>query len=221
MTGRRVLVRFDERPGQEHPIHRIVVELHRSLEILDALIDIARTIGPGGGVDVLAAYLKGNKDITGVEINPLIVRNVKEDFDDYAGGLYNKPEVTIAVDEGRSYIRNSDKRYEVIQATLIDTWASTAAGAYTLTENNLYTLEAFKDYFEHLSDDGILSFTRWGTDESIRVASLAVESLKAQGANDPSRHIAVVRGKSNPNDITHFMITILVKKTPFSSLKGT
>ena len=43
----------------------------------------------------------------------------------------------------------------MIQASLVDTWAATAAGAYTLTENSLYTTEAFGEYIDHLSDDGV------------------------------------------------------------------
>ena len=30
-----------------------------------------------------------------------------------------------------------------------------------LTENNLYTVEAFKDYVTHLTPDGVLTMTRW------------------------------------------------------------
>ena len=59
------------------------------------------------------------------------------------------------MDDGRSFVRGSRDRYDIIQASLVDTWAATAAGAYTLTENTLYTVEAFNDYIDHLTDDGV------------------------------------------------------------------
>ena len=82
----------------------------------------------------------------------------------------------------------------MIQATLVDTWASTAAGAFALSENNLYTTEAFRDYLSHLTDDGLLTFTRWGFDpprESLRLVSLAIAALGDLGEHDPARHVLV------------------------------
>ena len=90
----------------------------------------------------------------------------------------------IFVEDGRSFVRRSDEKYQVIQATLVDTWASTAAGAFALSENNLYTTDAFADYLTHLTDDGVLAFTRWGFDpprESLRLISLAIEALERAG----------------------------------------
>ena len=78
----------------------------------------------------------------------------------------------VVVDDGRSFIRRSDERYDVIQASLVDTWAATAAGAYTLTENTLYTKEAFEDYYDHLTERGVLTITRWVFD-GLRLVSLA------------------------------------------------
>ena len=78
--------------------------------------------------------------------------------------LYLRPDVHIHVEDGRSFVRRSPEKYQVIQATLVDTWASTAAGAFALSENNLYTTDAFRDYLSHLTDDGLLTFTRWGFD---------------------------------------------------------
>jgi predicted membrane-bound spermidine synthase len=120
-------------------------------------------IGPGGGNDVMAARVFGARQITAVEINPIIANDVmsSEPFKSYSGGIYQQPDVRLVVDEGRSFIRSSSDRYDVLQATMVDTWAATAAGAFSLTENNLYTVEAFKDYVQHLTDDGVLTMTRW------------------------------------------------------------
>ena len=77
-------------------------------------------------------------------------------------------------------MRRTPDRYDVIQASLVDTWAATAAGAYTLTENTLYTVEAFNDYIDHLTDDGVLTMTRWVFD-GLRLVSLAQEACAARG----------------------------------------
>ena len=90
----------------------------------------------------------------------------------------------IYVEDGRSFVRRSTDKYQVMQATLVDTWASTAAGAFALSENNLYTTDAFRDYLSHLTDDGVVAFTRWGFDpprESLRLVSLAMRSARPVG----------------------------------------
>ena len=113
----------------------------------------ALVIGPGGGRDLLSALVFGARHVDGVEINPIIARDVMLDrFRDYSGGVYAHPRVAIHVDDGRSFVRRSTTKYDVIQASLVDTWAATAAGAYTLTENSLYTSEAFGEYLDHLTD---------------------------------------------------------------------
>ncbi len=154
-------------------------------------------IGPGGGWDVSRALASGSHDVTGVEINPIIANTImRKKFPQLSNNLYLRPDVHINVEDGRSFVRRSDQKYQVIQATLVDTWASTAAGAFALSENNLYTTDAFHDYFSHLTDDGILAFTRWGFDpprESLRLLSLASVALKGMGETDVARHVMVGR----------------------------
>jgi hypothetical protein len=167
----------------------------------------ALVIGPGGGRDLLSALVFGARKVDGVEINPIIARDVMLDrFREYSGGVYADPKVAIHVDDGRSFVRRSGAEYDVIQASLVDTWAATAAGAYTLTENSLYTTEAFGEYIDHLSDDGYLTITRWVFD-GLRLVSLAQEASAARGL-DASRHLAIVRFDR--------VATFLLKKTPFS-----
>ncbi len=108
----------------------------------------------------------------------------------FSRGLYLRPDVHINIEDGRSFARRSTEKYQVIQATLVDTWASTAAGAFALSENNLYTTDAFRDYLSHLTDDGLLTFTRWGFDpprESLRLVSLAIAGARINSANTMRR----------------------------------
>src|SRR4029077_15413272 len=117
-------------------------------------------------------------------------------FPDLSRRLYFRPEVHVTIEDGRSFVRRSQEKYQVLQATLGDTWASTAAGAFALSENNLYTTDAFRDYLSHLTDDGLMVFTRWGFDpprESLRLVSLAIAALGDLGEHDPARHILAGR----------------------------
>ncbi len=176
-------------------------------------------IGPGGGWDVARALASGSHDITGVEINPIIARTIMQQrYPEMSRNLYLRPDVRILVEDGRSFARRSAEKYQVIQATLVDTWASTAAGAFALSENNLYTTDAFRDYLTHLTDDGILAFTRWGFDpprESLRLVSLAIEALGRLGEREPWRHIIV--GRAGTVEGWGASDTVLISRKPFSS----
>src|SRR5262249_35649501 len=176
-------------------------------------------IGPGGGWDVARALAAGSHDITGVEINPIIATTImRERFPQWSRDLYLRPNVHIFVEDGRAFVRRSSEKYRVLQATLVDTWASTAAGAFALSETNLYTTEAFHDYLTHLTDDGILAFTRWGFNpprESLRLISLAIVALRDMGETDPARHIIV--GREFSADLAGWGArdTVLIARHPF------
>src|SRR3954452_4462652 len=168
----------------------------------------ALVIGPGGGRDLASALIFGASRVDGVEINPIIADEVMRDrFRAFSGGIYTNPRVRIAVDDGRSFVRRTPERYDVIQASLVDTWAATAAGAYTLTENSLYTVDAFEDYLDHLTDDGVLTITRWVAD-GLRLVSLAQEACARRGWPAADR-LAIVRQDR--------VATFLLKKTPFTA----
>jgi hypothetical protein len=185
---------------------------------VSALVHVVRrggralVIGPGGGVDVLAALRAGHREVVLAEINPIILNDVMLGrYRAYSGDLYGQPQVRPFVAEGRSFVRRSRERYDVIQATLVDTWAATAAGAFALTENHLYTVEAFADYLEHLTPHGIATMSRWvgvrGM-EFLRLCSLARAALERSGVREPHRHVFAA---SNDR-----LGSLLVKRTPFS-----
>jgi hypothetical protein len=129
-------------------------------------------IGPGGGRDLWTALVHGARRVEGVEVNPIIARDVMQGrFREYSGNIYNAPGVSVETDDGRSFVSRSTARYDMIQASLVDTWAATTAGAFAMTENNLYTVEAFESYFRHLQPDGVVTITRWYQD-GLRLLSL-------------------------------------------------
>ncbi len=182
-------------------------------------------IGPGGGWDVSRSLASGSHDVTAVEINPIIGTEImRKRFPQYSNGLYLRPDVHLNIEDGRSFVRRSSEKYQVIQATLVDTWASTAAGAFALSENNLYTVQAFRDYLSHLTDDGLLTFTRWGFEpprESLRLVSLAIEALGQLGEHDAARHVLAGRTGTRA-DLTGWgaQDTVIISRKPLSDAEA-
>ncbi len=176
-------------------------------------------IGPGGGRDVLAALASGAPHVTAVEVNPAIVAAMRGPFGDFSGHLYDRPDVTIVVDDARGYIDRSPEHYDVIQASLIDTWAAGGSGAFALSENSLYTVEAFRTYYDHLTDRGMLAISRWYLTErpaeTMRLVSTGMAGWARAGVADPRQHVAVV---ARPNALgqSEGLATALFKRTPFT-----
>ncbi|MGA7319298.1 MAG: hypothetical protein WBW98_02235, partial [Candidatus Sulfotelmatobacter sp.] len=175
-------------------------------------------IGPGGGVDVLRALASGSPSVTGIEINPIIANTIMRGrYATYSKHLYQRPEVHIHVTDGRSYLRSTQQQFDVVQMTLVDTWASTAAGAFALSENNLYTVEAFREYFEHLRPDGMIAITRWEFHEpreALRVVAVAMDALHRLGVANPARHFIVASEGALDED--GIPVVVLAKKTGFT-----
>ncbi len=179
-------------------------------------------IGPGGGWDVARALASGSRDITGAEINPIIATTImRQKFPELSRNLYFHPGVKIVVADGRSYVRQSSDQYQVLQATLVDTWASTAAGAFALSESSLYTTDAMRDYLARLTPDGLLSFTRWGFEpprESLRLIALAIAALRDLGESAPATHVIVGR-EGTRGDLAGWGArdTVLISRQPFTA----
>jgi len=170
-------------------------------------------IGSGGGVDVLAALLFAQKRITAVDVNPVIVRLVRQVYADYIGRIFEDPHVTLQVAEGRNFVAGSSEHYDVIQITAIDTWAAAASGAYMFNENSLYTIEAVRDYITHLKPDGVLSVTRYYYwDEALRLTNMFIEHLVQNGLGDVGRRLIIVSQTREQ----YRRATVLVKNGVFS-----
>jgi hypothetical protein len=177
-------------------------------------INHSAIIGVGGGRDVLSALAFGVDRITGIEINPAIFEALNEKFYDYTGRLTSYPSVRMANAEARSYINSTGNVFDLVQISLIDTWAATAAGGLTLSENKLYTREAWMEFLGRLDDDGMLAVSRWYVPgahhgELYRMLALAVEALRSFKPDADIRNHLVV---ANSNHI----VTLVVSKSPFT-----
>jgi SAM-dependent methyltransferase len=147
--------------------------------------DVA-VVGVGGGRDILSGLFFGAKNIRGIEINPAIFEALTDRFADYSGHLDRQPGVSLVNAEARSYINHSSDQYDLVQISLIDTWAATAAGGLTLTENRLYTVEAWGDFYRALKPGGLLSVSRWyepngHRGEFYRLVAIAASALQRKG----------------------------------------
>jgi len=171
----------------------------------------AAIIGVGGGRDVINCALNGFHRIVGIEVNSVIVDFDTRRFASFSG--FSKiPNFELHTDEGRSYLTRSDEKFDIIQASLVDTWAATSAGALTLTENSLYTVEAWQVFDRHLKPGGLITFSRWylgpARTQTYRLFSLACAMLYSEGVTHPSRNIALVASDE--------VATILVSNQPLS-----
>jgi len=171
----------------------------------------AAIIGVGGGRDIQSALSFGQERVYGIEVNPVFIDLLQNEFRDFAN-IADRPEVTLVVDDARTHLARSRDSFAVVQMSMIDTWASTGAGAYSMSENGLYTVEAWTIFLDRLADGGIFTVSRWHSPESLgetgRVISLAVATLLNRGAARPADHIALVT--------TENLSTLLVGQRAFT-----
>ncbi|HEU4537379.1 MAG TPA: hypothetical protein VFS00_24835, partial [Polyangiaceae bacterium] len=112
-------------------------------------------LGVGAGFDVLMAKHFGKAPVVGVEVNPLVADIVNGEFGAYSGRPYHLPDVTVHIENARTFVKRDAGKYDVVTVTWVDSGAATGAGAFALTENYLYTVDAFRDYLARLKDDGV------------------------------------------------------------------
>ncbi len=163
----------------------------------------ALILGSRGGMDVLSALALDARQVTAVEVNILLI--------EAAADIYNLPDVELAVSSGRSFLRSTNNRYDVIQLSLTNSYHPVNSGAYSLGEDYRYTLESFSDMLDCMEPNGLLVITRWLQEqpsEWLRTFTLAVSTLEARG-EDPQKQIVALRGYNTG--------TLLVKNGPFNS----
>ncbi|HYD18318.1 MAG TPA: hypothetical protein VEF76_07560 [Patescibacteria group bacterium] len=171
-------------------------------------------IGAGGGRDLLSALYFKAKRVVAMDINNVQVKLLKElpQFRDYTN-LWNQPGVEIVNSEARSWLTQNDEKFDAIQMSMIDTWVSSAAGAYSLTENSLYTVDAFKVFLRRLNGKGVLTVSRWhkpggACNDLCRLSTIAATALMELGQSDPYKHVFIAH--------TGQIITFVVARDPFT-----
>ena len=202
-----VLTRFDGDPDKlEYLDYQSSALPYHLLDRPEVLV-----LGAGSGVDVLQALYHQSRHIDAVELNPQVIKLVNEVYADFTGALYEQPGITVHNREARGFVSAGKKRYDLIQLALVDSFGASSAGLYALSENYLYTLEAFARYFEHLEPGGILSVTRWiklPPRDSLKVFATLIEVLEQAGISNPGRYMAMIRSWNTS--------TLLVKNEAFT-----
>jgi len=180
-------------------------------------------LGVGGGIDVFNAFKNGASSITAVELQPIAVNLLKGRFSQWVGNIFNNyPHINLIANEGRNFINRDKEKYDHIQITSTDSFAALNTGAYVLAESYLYTVDAISNYFEHLTEDGLLCIIvgdmvigggKGYQPLNSRLMLQYLEVLKAHGIESPQNHIAMVAKKDETGLI---MSCPLLKKTPFT-----
>ncbi len=207
------LPRYPADPGQETA--RLGELGAFPFRVVDA--ERALVIGSGGGVGVLYALLSGLEDITAVEVSQGVIDAVRANGE-YTGYLYDRPEVTVAAAEGRSFLARDTSRYDVIDMSLVVSLA-TARSGYALAENHLFTRESFASVLAHLTEDGVAAVRLYDDPTLTRAFLTAATAIRDSGVSDAEamRHLAVV---FNPDEAdragTAFYPMLLVHKRPLT-----
>jgi hypothetical protein len=174
--------------------------------------DRVLVIGPGGGLDVWFGLQSGAREIVAVEVNAASVHFVRQ-FADYNGGLYDQPAVRVQVDEGRSVLRRENRDYDLIVLSQVITSTAERSG-YVLSENTIYTVEAFGDYLDHLRPDGQIALKLYDEPTLTRALATAVAAFNARGLSDAEalEHIEIyVDPRVDPA-----IPLLIMRVTPFS-----
>ena len=174
-------------PPRDAAITAMALQIRRNADVA--------IVGAGGGIDVANARAFGARSIYAIELNPATYRYAKDVYARYNGSLMRDRRVTLVNGEGRSTLRSLDRQFDVIQVIAIDTFAALSSGAYVLSENYLYTVDAFEDMFDRLAPGGVLAFYRWlfvPPRETLRLSSLACAAWRRRGVTDCDRRIMIV-----------------------------
>jgi SAM-dependent methyltransferase len=167
-------------------------------------------LGAGGGANVLLALRHGAQHVDAVEVDPNVVDLLRNDFHKFSGGLYERADVHVHVAEGRAFLESANEEWDIIDISLVDSFAAAAVGLGAVNESYLYTQEALATYLQHLLPQGVLSVTRWirtPPRDEIKLFATAVAALEGMGLN-PADRLVLLRSWATA--------TLLVKREPFS-----
>lgn len=177
-------------------------------------IESFAVIGAGGGRDILSAIYFRAKRVVALDINNVQIRLLKEldEFRNYTN-LWSRPGVEIVNSEARSWFTHNKETFDGIQMSMIDTWVSSAAGAFALTENSLYTVDAWNTFLSRLNKNGVFTVSRWhkidnACNDLCRLATITVQSLLERGAKEPEKHVFIAHA--------NLIATLVVGRDPLT-----
>lgn len=166
-------------------------------------------IGSAGGQELKAALTFDPVEVDAIELVGTVVALGKTQYADYIGNIMNDPRANVIRGEGRSFLRQSGKTYDIIQMFSNHTSSSIAAGSGAMQANYLQTVEAYKEYFTHLSDNGILHINHHVYPKMVATAAKAWKEL---GRTDFRKHVFV----SDLHGVQNDLPTMMIKMSPWT-----
>jgi len=167
-------------------------------------------IGSGGGHDVVLARRFGARHIDAVEFNPGVLAAVAA-ARAFTGDVYGQPGVKLHHAEGRLFARTAPSAsYDLVILALAQSLAGNLQ-EYALSENYLYTREAFEAYLRVLRPGGTLALL---TSDGIvqRKLMLSAMTVLDMAGKPGERCVAALESAS---EVPYNRI-VLVRKEPFS-----
>ncbi len=181
---------------------RYVYTSHWLKEGTDAKVLV---IGAAGGQETKGALTFGASSVDAVEMVGTVIRLGKEK---YAIEPYTNPKVNAVGGEGRSFLRSSDKKYDIIQMMSNHTSTSVASGSGAVSPNYLQTTDAYKEYFSHLTENGVLHVNHHVYPKMVLTAARAWAEM---GLENFEQHVLLYYAPRWFN-----LPTLLVKKSPWT-----
>ncbi|HXY52640.1 MAG TPA: hypothetical protein VEI01_24560 [Terriglobales bacterium] len=172
-------------------------------------------LGAGGGASVLLALRHGAQRVDAVELDANVIGLLRETFRDFSGAFYDRPDVQVHLAEGRAFLEATPTQWDVIDISLVDSFAAAAVGLGAVNESYLYTREAFETYLRHLRSGGLLTVTRWvrmPPRDELKLLATAIAALEDMSLR-PAERLVLVRSWATA--------TLLVKREPFTATELT
>ena len=160
-------------------------------------------IGSAGGMEMKGALVYGARSVDAIELVGDVVRMGKTKYADFTGNIFNHPKVNAQKGEGRTFLRGTSKRYDIIQMMSNHSSSSIAAGSSALDPTYLQTAEAYVEYFSHLKKNGILHINHHVYPKMLLTAALG---WKLMGRTDFRRHVVVFESQGGQDNLPTFMI---------------
>ncbi|MBN2569690.1 MAG: hypothetical protein JXB42_09710, partial [Deltaproteobacteria bacterium] len=167
-------------------------------------------IGGGGGTEVLNARYHGARAISVAEINRDIIHLMRERYGQFSKGIYDGDRITVFPEDGRGYLERTDDLYDLIHINLPGSMGILSAGAYSLNENYIFTVEALETCLNHLSPGGMILLSS-GIEspprEGVKILAMAIQALEVTGESEASQSLLMIRSWQ--------AATLLIKKGVF------
>jgi hypothetical protein len=168
-------------------------------------LDDVLILDPKGGLQVLVAHYFGSKNVYQVESNPLLIKIIQNELGDFSGHLYFQK---IWSGLGRSFLGSWERKFDLIDLSLL---GAIPSGSFGIAEDYRFTVEAFREYMEHLKPEGFLSISLFLLPPpriELRLFNTLRTAMEELGIKEVEKKMVAIRSWGS--------ITILTKPSNFT-----